>query len=234
MVRDSTRSTSTLALGWLALAGLCACHAEEGGGGQTQELRISPNPADIALPGGYRIELVAAGLTFPTGVAVDESGRIFVVESGYSYGEVFTRPRLLEVAGDGSVTELATGEHPPWTGVAHRDGVLYVAEGGELGGGRILRIAPGEAPMALVSSLPSTGDHHTNGPAFDEQGALYFAVGTATNSGIVGEDNFEFGWLERHPDFHDVPCEDVTLSGQNFESANPLTPSEECQKMAEA
>lgn len=98
-----------------------------------------------------------------------------------------------------------------------------MAEGGTVGGGQILRIVPGEAPIPIIAGLPSRGDHHTNGPAFDEQGALHFSVGTATNSGVVGEDNFEFGWLERHPDFHDLPCESVTLAGENYDTGNPLS-----------
>ena len=37
------------------------------------------------LPGGYRIEPVASGLTFPTSIAWDESGRM-CDEAGYAYG----------------------------------------------------------------------------------------------------------------------------------------------------
>jgi hypothetical protein len=29
----------------------------------------------------------------------------------------------------------------------------------------------------------------------------------------------------RKPNFHDIPCQNVTLIGQNFESDNPLTPN---------
>ncbi len=204
----------------LALAG---CGDDDAGGGQTDKRRAAANPADIALSSGYRIELVASGFDFPTGVAFDDDGRPYVVEAGYSYGEVFGEPRLLRVEEDGSTSEVATGAHPPWTGVTFSNGALYVAAGGEVGGGQILRVVPGEEPDAIVTGLPSLGDHHTNGPVFDEQGSLYFTIGTATNSGVVGEDNFAYGWLERHPEFHDIPCESVTLAGENFESGNPLS-----------
>jgi glucose/arabinose dehydrogenase len=53
-------------------------------------------------------------------------------------------------------------------------------------------------------------------------GWLYFGQGTASNSGIIGEDNAKFGWLKRRPDFHDIPGQDITLSGQNFTTRNPL------------
>jgi glucose/arabinose dehydrogenase len=35
--------------------------------------------------------------------------------------------------------------------------------------------------------------------------------------------------LSRHPDFHDIPCQDVVLNGINFTSANPLTDEAEDQ-----
>ena len=75
----------------------------------------------------------------------------------------------------------------------------------------------------LAEGLPSLGDHHTNGPVVGTDGKIYFGQGTATNSGVVGIDNATFGWLKRHPGFHDVPGQDVTLTGENFETDNPLT-----------
>src|SRR5207248_1469433 len=139
-----------------------------------------------------------------------------IVESGYAYGEVWTKPRLLRVEADGRLTEIASGgRNGPWTGVAFREGNFYVAEGGELEGGRILRITPEGGVTALVSNLPSFGDHHTDGPVFGPDGMLYFGQGTASNSGIVGEDSAKFGWLKRHPEFHDIPGQDIQLTGHN-------------------
>jgi glucose/arabinose dehydrogenase len=71
-----------------------------------------------------------------------------------------------------------------------------------------------------VSDLPSRGDHHTNGPVVRD-GWVYFSQGTATNSAVVGPDNASFGWQRRFPEFSDVPCQDVTLSGVNYESDDP-------------
>ena len=174
-------------------------------------------PGDVALPPGYRIEVVATGLDFPTGVAIDDRGVPHVVESGYSYGEVWTVPRLFRIGPDGRPALVAAGtNNGPWNGVAFHGGSFYVAEGGERDGGRILRIDPDGKITTLVEGLPSIGDHHTNGPAIGPDGSIYFGQGTATNSGVVGEDSAQFGWLARHPDFHDTPCADVTLAGVNF------------------
>jgi glucose/arabinose dehydrogenase len=210
----------------LALLSVVGCYRwrSSSGGGEARfsgERRLVP--ADVALPPGYRIEIVATELTFPTGVAFDAEGVPHVVEAGYSYGEIFTTPRLVRIGPDGARTVVAEGgRNGPWNGVAYADGAFYVAEGGQLEGGRVLRITPRGETSAIVSELPSLGDHHTNGPAVGADGWLYFGQGTATNSGVVGPDNHQFGWLKRHPEFHDTPCADVVLAGENFESDDPL------------
>lgn len=212
----------------LCVASLASCYSirPSNGGGQTDfDGTRQINPSDIAVPAGYRIIPVASGFTFPTGVAVDESGGLYVVESGYSYGEVFTTPKLIKVDSGGVKTTIATGtRNGPWNGVSYANGAFYIAEGGQLEGGRILRVTKDGKMSVLVDQLPSLGDHHTNGPAIGKDGYLYFGQGTATNSGVVGEDNYKFGWLKRYPTFHDTPCRNITLNGQNFTTENVLKP----------
>jgi glucose/arabinose dehydrogenase len=210
-------------VGMATLSGCFALFPSRGGGQTDFEVPRPVDPGDVALPDGYRIDLVATGLTFPTGVAFDDRGRVYVTEAGYSYGEVWTTPRLLRVEQNGTTTVIAAGRHAPWTGVDFHRGHFYVAEGGEAGGGRIVRIGMDGSVTPLVEALPSLGDHHTNGPAVGPDGWVYFGVGTATNSGVVGLDNWDFGWLKRHPEFHDVPCDDVTLAGKNYTTPNPFT-----------
>jgi hypothetical protein len=201
---------AALGTGCLAVGG-----ASEGGVFPARRL----DPRDVGVPAGYAVDVIARGLTFPTGITFDEAGRAYVVESGYAYGEVFTEPRLLALNPAGGPHEvLAAGEKDgPWTGVDYADGLFYVAEAGVLRGGRILRIGRDGARTALVEGLPSYGDHHVNGPAVRD-GWVYFGLGSATNSGVVGPDNAAVGWLRRRPDFHDIPCRDVTLLGINYES----------------
>jgi len=207
---------------------LCGCYGmrPSQGGGQLTKLpemqarRLAAG--DIALPEGYRIEAVATALTYPTGVTFDEHGVPYVVEAGYSYGEVWEVPRLLRVGRDGVTTVASGGQNGPWTGVTRHGRSFYVAEGGELEGGRILHITEDGKISTLVAQLPSRGDHHTNGPVLGPDGRLYFGIGTATNSAVVGEDNFQFGWLKRNPELHDIACSDLTLSGENYASKDPF------------
>lgn len=201
---------------------LSSCYSQRRSNGGAQTNFAPPRKVDsrdIALPEGYQIEVVAKDLTFPTGAAFDDAGRLHVVESGYAYGEVWATPRLLRIEQNGTSTVIASGwKNGPWTGVAFHNGSFYVAEGGAMEGGKILRIAADGKIDVIVDGLPSFGDHHTDGPAVSSDGWIYFGQGTASNSGIVGEDNAKFGWLKRRPDFHDIPGKDIVLAGENFET----------------
>jgi glucose/arabinose dehydrogenase len=224
-VKRPILKTALLFLGFVSIS-IMGCYSilPSDGGGETE---FSPprivDAGDVAVPAGYTIEVVATGLTFPTGVAFDDAGGVYVTESGYSYGEVWTQPRLLKVNNDGTVREIARGgRNGPWNGVTYTNGHFYIAEGGQLEGGRILRVDQNGNIVPLIENLPSMGDHHTNGPVFGADGKIYFGQGTATNAGVVGMDNAQFGWLKRFPEFHDIPCKDITLAGRNFETVNVL------------
>lgn len=212
----------------MATMGLSGCFVLQpsDGGGQTD---FTPprqvEPKDVALPAGYHIEAVARGLTFPSAVVVDESNRVYVVESGYSYGPEFTTPRLLRVEADGSLTEIARGQSGPWTGASYHQGKFYVSASGEEG--RILELDRRGTIRVLLDGLPGRADHHTNRPVVGPDGRLYFGQGTKTNSGVVGKDNYKFGWLPKHPAWHDVPCRSTILTGHNFTTQNVLEPGTE-------
>jgi glucose/arabinose dehydrogenase len=211
-----------LAAAALLLAG-CFPVLPSRGGGQTQFAGPREvNAADVALPEGYRIEAVTTGLTFPTGVSFDAEGAVHVLEAGYSYGEVITTPRLLRLSADGAAQTVTEGSNGPWNGLTFHDGAFFIA-GGTIEGGELLRVTPEGDTTVLLSGLPSYGDHHSNSPAIGPDGMVYFGQGTATNSGVVGPDNADFGWLSRYPAFHDIPCQDITLRGVNYETENPLT-----------
>ncbi|MES2643933.1 MAG: c-type cytochrome [Myxococcota bacterium] len=186
------------------------------------EQRI-PAPEAVWVPPGYTVSVVTTGLTFPAGVTVDSDGRVWVVEAGYAYGDVWVEPRLVRIAADGTADVVATGEDAPWTGVDAGFGDLFVAEGGLVDGGSVLRITPEGEVTPLVSGLPGHGDHHTDGPVVGPDGWVYFSQGTATNSAVVGMDNYHYGWLGRRPGYHDTPCADIRVTGQTFTTPDPLT-----------
>lgn len=227
---SNSRFRALLAIGPLLAAALlllsgCYVLQRSSGGGQTDFSRPRlVDPADVAVPEGYRVEVVATDLTYPTGISFDGEGRAFVTEGGYSYGEDWVKARLIRLpAGAGLPEVVAQGDlNGPWNGICFHDGSFYVAEGNVLEGGRILKIAPDGEIAVLIDQLPSVGDHHANGPVVGPDGHLYFAIGTATNSGVVGPDNAKMGWLSRWPRFHDIPGGDIRLRGRDFASEDVM------------
>ena len=221
-VRRNIVISFTCLVMFVLLAGCYRMRASKGGGeiGPVGARKLVPS--DVQLMPGYQIEVVATDLTFPSALTFDDKGTLYVVEAGYVYGEKWEEPRLIRIA-DGVKTIVAKGgKNGPWNGVAFHNGNFFVSEGGELEGGRILRISPSGEMTVIAANLPSQGDHHTNGLVVKD-GYIYFGQGTATNSAVVGTDNADFGWLKRKRDFHDIPCRDVVLSGRNYQSLNPLT-----------
>jgi len=175
----------------------------------------------VWLPKGYVIGKYAEGLTFPTGIAFNDTGEMFVAESGYKAGSVSGPARILRVYPDGSTRELVTGFLPPVTGITWYMGHFYVSESGYPG--QVTRVAMDGSRKTLIRRLPTGGDHQLSEMVFGPDGKMYFGIGTATNSGVVGPDNT---WLAKRPKFHDIPCRRYELTGQNYVSSNPLTPEQ--------
>ncbi|MDQ3938235.1 MAG: glucose dehydrogenase, partial [Chloroflexota bacterium] len=173
-------------------------------------------PDDVTIAGDFTIEAAATGLAAPTMVAFDDSGAMLIAESGYGGSGT---PKVTRLAGDGSREVLVEGGEleVPLTAVAFNDGTTYVVTAGT-----VWTLADGQL-TPLISDLPGLGDHQANQLAFAD-GKLYLSIGTVTNSAVVGPDNAVFGWLEmpERRDLHEVPCEDITLTGEVFVSEDPL------------
>ena len=175
--------------------------------------------SDIDVADGYRIDAVAENLAAPTMVAFDDQGRMLIAESGYRGGG---GAKVSRIEADGTKTVLvhrkAFGDQIPVTAVAAHQGDVYVVHAGT-----VSAIEDGGTLRSVIDGLPGSGDHQANQLVFRDD-KLYVAVGTVTNSGVVGPDNAVFGWLtdEARRDVHDVPCQDVVLTDAVFDSENPL------------
>ena len=121
---------------------------------------------------------------------------------------------------DGNRTLLIEGLRPPVNGLTFHQGSLYISEGGHPG--RISRLDFDGKQAVILDNLPGPGNYHTNMVAFGPDGKLYFSQGSMTNTGVVGLDAYELGWLRRLPHAHDIPGYEVVLAGINFETSNPL------------
>src|SRR5712691_11313789 len=167
-----------------------------------------------------RLELVADGFSFPTSLTFDEQGIAYVAESGLPFGGAPPGGRIWRIAPAGNHRLLAQGLRPPVNGLTFHQGGLYVSEGGHPG--RISRLDPNGQLTVLLDNLPGPGNYHTNMVAFGPDGKIYFSQGAMTNTGIVGLDAYELGWLRRLPHAHDIPGCNIVLAGINIETKNPL------------
>ncbi len=168
------------------------------------------------------LEIVFDDLTFPTSLAIDEDGFCYVAESGLAFGGAPQGGRIWKLAPNSARTLLVQDLRSPVNGLALHEGWLYVSEGGDPG--RITRFAhSGSSRQLILDNLPGHGNYHTNMVAFGPDGKLYFSQGALTNTGIIGLDAYELGWLRRLPHNYDLPGYDVVLSGVNIETPDPLS-----------
>jgi glucose/arabinose dehydrogenase len=184
----------------------------------------TPDAAAAEVPAGYRVDVELSGLMYPSSIAFDDAETMYVAECGYVPGDTRQPARILKISkgGEGGPVRevVATDLSAPITDLLWHAGRLYVSHRG-----KISVLENGEL-RDLVTDLPSFGDHSNGSMAVGRDGKLYFGQGSATNSGVVGIDNFRMGWLETHPRVCDVPAKDVKLRGQTFETENPLASDE--------
>ena len=173
------------------------------------------NPGDIRVPKDYRVEVFAEGLNTPINMIFTPNNEIYLADAGVTDNN----GKVLKYINN-AFEVIADGFSPPLTGINYLNGNIYVSHRG-----KITVVKPDGSKVDILEGLPSFGDHHNNQVIFGLDGKMYFGQGTATNSGVVGEDNKE--WVKKHPYFHDFPGENITLNGYNYKSDNFLTVAED-------
>ena len=178
-----------------------------------------PDAAAAKVPSGFKVDVVIKNLTYPTSAIFDEQGNLYVAEAGYSYGDGAAKPRVSRISPNGEVQVLEASEYliAPINDLLWHDGLLYISHRGKIS------VVEDEQVRDLVTDLPSDGDHQNNQMSVGPDGKIYFGQGTASNSGVIGVDNFKMGWLAQHPKFHDVPPKDLQLRDQKYTTRDPLT-----------
>ena len=166
------------------------------------------------------IEVIAGGFSFPTSLAFDDAGGMYVAESGLPFGGAPPGGRVWRVGAQREL--LIENLRAPVNGLTFHRGRLYVSEGGHPA-----RIScfdlDGKLLSVVLDNLPGPGNYHTNMAVFGPDEKLYFSQGAMTNTGIIGLDAYELGWLRRLPHNYDLPGYDVVLNGINVETADPLS-----------
>ena len=178
----------------------------------------APEPAAAQVPDGYRVEVALRDLTYPTSVAFDDSGNMYVAEGGYSYGDPVAPARILRVNKGGKLEYVADQFNGPITGLTWHQGKLYVSHFG-----KISVMDPEGHVRDILTGIPLSPAHPNSEVTFGPDGKLYFGVGSLSNSGIVGLDEASpFLGLLFWPDLHDVPPVDLKLTGESFVTPEPM------------
>lgn len=165
-------------------------------------------------------ELVADQLSFPTSLSFDAEGLPHIAQSGLPWDGASKGGDVLKIEANGDVKTIASGFGYPVNGLCFHEGNFIVSDGGHPGS--IQQINKEGQVETLLGGLPGLGNYHTNMVIVGPDKKLYFSQGTLTNTGVIGMDAYELGWLGRLPHNCDIPGLDIVLAGENFETVNPL------------
>ncbi|MDQ3694402.1 MAG: superoxide dismutase family protein, partial [Chloroflexota bacterium] len=110
------------------------------------------------------------------------------------------------------------GMTDPVGGMSWYDGNFYITHRDAADRtGAVSRVSPaGEITQLFSGFLDSQSEHPLSDIQPGPDGRLYIGTGPAANSAVVGIDIAAF--VERSPELHTTPCQDITLTGQNFQT----------------
>ena len=228
--RRVTRAAScaALATGLMALGGC-------GGGARmlTAEMQHPIDRAFVTGPKDCTVVPYIRGLDGPTAIAWDTDGSILIAEGG-NYDD---EPQIIGFKSDGSrFTVYPYGRrmfvdigkprftmYGPIGGMAVHNGLIYVSHRDENGFGVISALDRTGGHTTIAAKLNARGDYAITDLAIGmkDRPRLYFGLGSATNSGVVGIDNWS--WVRENPEVHDLPWPRLHLLGYRFDSPNPFS-----------
>ena len=213
--------------------------------GQVTEFNRIVKPSAINLPPGYQVQAVATGLNFPSDVTFGPNGEMYASEAGgHFYGtdpSVAPPPQIVQIMPDGSkkviysnvvpieairnaktYEEIPEGLIGPIEGVTYneRNGLIYVAHRTRVS---VLNPQTGEF-KTIIGGLPAWGIFHNDKVIFGPDGKMVFGVSTQGNAGPVDFAIMKVISFYNKPLQHEIPCEDVTLTGKDFPVHNGFTP----------
>jgi glucose/arabinose dehydrogenase len=199
------------------------------------QIVAEPATLDRALveyPAGFELKPFAIGLTAPSAIAFDAEGSLLIAESGAGGNEA----RIIGFKKDGTFFQIyPRGQvlpllyrgfrlYGPIGGIVATGGKVFATHRDANGLGRVTAFSydPNVEPQTIAAGFPALGDYGMTDIAVHPSGRLYFGVGAATNSGVVGLDNLN-SWLKRNREFCDVPFIDIKLNGFRFDTNNPFS-----------
>jgi hypothetical protein len=159
---------------------------------------------------------VADGFTFPTSLAFAPDGTGFIAEAGLPLAGAPAGGRVWRVDPEGRRELLLDQLPPPVTGLTYAADSLWITACGQ-----ISRLHPEGRHEVVLANLPHGGNYHTNAAVLGADSWVYFSQGAMTNSGIVGLDAYEVGWLRSLPHPCDTPGYAIVLRGFDAQTRDP-------------
>ncbi len=174
----------------------------------------------IEIASGFKVEKVAEGLNFPTGIAWDSQDGMYVSEAGGGFLEEPPPARILKVT-NGQLTEVvnlkAKGVVAPVVGFTFHNGNFYISHKAADMTGAVSRISQnGTVTEILKGFLDGGSEHPLNDIRMGPDGRMYLATGPAGNSAVMGPDVAPF--VSRVPGLHTTSAKDLVLLGLNFKT----------------
>jgi glucose/arabinose dehydrogenase len=131
--------------------------------------------------------------------------------------------RILRLSPSGDVDVIANEVLGGPRGISVKDDALYVS----IKGGYFTQIVKYDLKThnrtVLIDKLPNGGWHEPGGPIFGPDGLMYFGQGTVSLNGTIDPEDFTVD-VAKHPQAHDIPGQDITLTGNNTWSRDPAAP----------
>lgn len=189
----------------------------------------------VDSPAGFDLEPYATGLTGPVAMSFDGDGNLLVAEGGMNgeepriYGFTPSLTRFDVYPFDKPILPFVKRKfrmYGPIGSILWHNGGLYVSHRDENDFGVVSKLDYKGGARTIVAGLPAQGEHGVTDLAIDPRtGRLFFGIGSATNSGVVGNDDYAMGWVKQHPEVADVPYlpdgNPIRLWGQKYLAPNP-------------
>lgn len=191
---------------------------------------------EIEYPNDLQLTPFIDGLTAPCAIGFEADdvrykGSVIIAESGQGR---WNSPRIIGFLPNGEqfpiyprFTRIPLLDeqfriHGPIGGMALSKGKIYITHRDERDRGVITALDYDGGHTTIAADLPAMGDYGlTDIAVHPTNGRIYFGLGAATNSGVVGLDNWQSGWLDNHPELADRPYTAVKLNGYRFTTPNP-------------
>lgn len=233
--RQYRRSVSKLWVMRIALVALVAVAAVAGGCAQgptilAVEDQVKIDRSIIEYPSGFELRPYMVNLTAPAGICFAPDGTLFVAEGATRDSS----PHIIAVKANGEQTTIYPMGRPlpflktgfrlygPIGGICWHNGKLYVSHRDENDAGVVTALGMDGSHETIVGNLPAEGDYSVTDIAYNPSNdRIYFGMGAATNSGVVGLDDWLIGWPHNHRDFCDAAASEYKLNGYRFDTPNP-------------